>query len=73
MVKWAIELGELDVSYQPRIAIKGQILVDFLGELTPIEMDNRSSSKLEWTLHVDRSSIASSNGALHPRGWRLSM
>ena len=30
--KWAIELGQYDVRYQPRTAIKGQVLADFISE-----------------------------------------
>lgn len=61
MVKWAIELGEYNVSYRLRTAIKGQVLADFLAKLTPVEME-KNSSETEWTLHVDGSSTASSNG-----------
>lgn len=60
MVKWAIEFGEHDISYGPRTTIKGQVLADFLAELTLGEMMN---SEVEWTLHVDGSSIASPSGA----------
>ena len=31
---WAIELGEYDLTYQPRTAIKGQALADFVTEFT---------------------------------------
>lgn len=31
--KWAIELGEHDISYHPRISIKGQALADLLFEI----------------------------------------
>lgn len=62
MVKWAIELGKFDVSYQQRTAIKGQVLAYFLAELTPAETDERRPFESEWTLHVDRSSIASASG-----------
>ncbi|XP_057791182.1 uncharacterized protein LOC131008312 [Salvia miltiorrhiza] len=34
MVKWAVELGEYDVDYEPRIAIKAQALADFIQETT---------------------------------------
>lgn len=63
MVKWMIELGEFDVSYRLRTAIKEQVLAYFLVELTPAETDERSPSESEWILHVDGSSIASSSGA----------
>ncbi|XP_073304114.1 uncharacterized protein [Primulina huaijiensis] len=32
MVKWTTELGEYDIEYQPRVAIKAQALTDFLIE-----------------------------------------
>ncbi|GJW34757.1 reverse transcriptase domain-containing protein [Tanacetum coccineum] len=32
ITKWAIKLGEHEILYKPRSAIKGQILVDFLAE-----------------------------------------
>ncbi|XP_057790458.1 uncharacterized protein LOC131007565 [Salvia miltiorrhiza] len=34
MVKWAMELGEYDVDYEPRLAIKAQALADFIQETT---------------------------------------
>lgn len=32
--KWAVELGQYDIKYQPRVAIKAQVLADFIGEFT---------------------------------------
>ncbi|XP_027099188.1 uncharacterized protein [Coffea arabica] len=32
MVKWAVELSEYDLGYQPRTAIKAQALVDFIAD-----------------------------------------
>ena len=37
LIKWAIELSELDIRYKPRTAVKGQILADFIMEFTPVE------------------------------------
>nr|XP_017227761.1 PREDICTED: uncharacterized protein LOC108203368 [Daucus carota subsp. sativus] len=34
LIKWAIELGEFDIRYKPRTAIKAQALADFLVECT---------------------------------------
>ncbi|KAM6555169.1 hypothetical protein CsatB_015931 [Cannabis sativa] len=34
LLKWAIELGQYDITYQPRLAIKGQALADFVAECT---------------------------------------
>lgn len=33
--KWSLELANFDIRYQPRTAIKGQVLADFVAELTP--------------------------------------
>ncbi|KAL8116196.1 hypothetical protein AgCh_022623 [Apium graveolens] len=34
LIKWAIELGEFDLKYKPRTAIKAQALADFVVECT---------------------------------------
>ena len=34
MLKWAIELGQFDMNYWPRMAIKGQAFIDFITEFT---------------------------------------
>ncbi|XP_012846871.1 PREDICTED: uncharacterized protein LOC105966839 [Erythranthe guttata] len=54
MVKWAVELGQYDVEFQPRVAIKEQVLADFIQETTP------GCGEVEgevWEAHVDGSSI----------------
>ncbi|XP_074373606.1 uncharacterized protein LOC141713947 [Apium graveolens] len=67
MLKWAVELGQFDLEYVPRTAIKGQALADFLLEFD-FEIDDKalvmlhpphSEESLEefphpwWILHVD--------------------
>ena len=37
MALWAIELSEFDIQYRPRIAIKGQVVIDFIAEFTNVE------------------------------------
>ncbi|KAL5569910.1 hypothetical protein UlMin_026485 [Ulmus minor] len=34
LAKWSIELGEFDIQFKPRTAIKGQALADFIAEFT---------------------------------------
>jgi len=34
MVKWAVELSEFDIKYEPRGPMKGQIFADFVVELS---------------------------------------
>ena len=38
LMNWAIELSEFDIKYKPKIAIKGQILADFVMEFTSAEL-----------------------------------
>nr|XP_027093655.1 uncharacterized protein LOC113714056 [Coffea arabica] len=68
LTKWAIELGEYDLSYEPRTAIKAQALADFLAELTfdevkapiptatPVTAEVALTGFQRWILHVDGSS-----------------
>nr|XP_027120400.1 uncharacterized protein LOC113737356 [Coffea arabica] len=69
LTKWAVELGEYDLSYEPRTAIKAQALADFLAELTFTEGPESTSASVEvstpspWTLYVDGSSNGDGSGA----------
>ncbi|XP_071909636.1 uncharacterized protein [Coffea arabica] len=69
LTKWAVELGEYDLSYEPRTAIKAQALADFLAELTFTEGPESTSALAEvstsflWTLYVDGSSNGDGCGA----------
>ncbi|KAL2505516.1 Ribonuclease H [Abeliophyllum distichum] len=55
-MNWVIELGQFDISFKPRAAIKGQALADFLAmfakraiiDLTPLLLKLPS-----WKLYVD--------------------
>ena len=33
MLKWAIELSEYGIKYQPRLSLKGQVMADFIDKL----------------------------------------
>ncbi|XP_028125251.1 uncharacterized protein LOC114322185 [Camellia sinensis] len=37
IAKWAVELGEFDIRYQPGTAIKAQVLADFVVEFAPTQ------------------------------------
>ena len=37
-MKWALELMGQSISYAPRMAIKSQVLVDFIVEWTEVQM-----------------------------------
>ena len=38
IAKWALELMDQGVTYTPRMAIKSQVLADFVAEWTEIQM-----------------------------------
>ncbi|XP_012833996.1 PREDICTED: uncharacterized protein LOC105954857 [Erythranthe guttata] len=57
IVKWAVELGQYEIQYQPRTSVKGQALADFIRETTRIPMEK------EWRVYVDGSSTATGAGA----------
>ncbi|XP_071926129.1 uncharacterized protein [Coffea arabica] len=69
MTKWAVELAEHDIGYQPRTAIKAQALVDFLAEGASLSVAEPSSLSKEerpeepWVLFVDGVSSKEGNGA----------
>ncbi|KAL2240334.1 UNVERIFIED_CONTAM: Retrovirus-related Pol polyprotein from transposon [Sesamum indicum] len=65
LIKWAVELGQYDIEYQPRTAQKAQVLADFIIELVS---DQKEPGTVEqpcskWMLHVDGSSNANNGGA----------
>ncbi|KAL2253433.1 UNVERIFIED_CONTAM: hypothetical protein Sindi_0138000 [Sesamum indicum] len=59
LIKWAVELGEFDISYQSRTTEKAQVLANFMNE-TSGEPPQESGI---WMLHVDGSANANNGGA----------
>ncbi|KAL2235091.1 UNVERIFIED_CONTAM: Ribonuclease HI [Sesamum indicum] len=59
MVKWAVELGEFDIEFQTRNAIKAQVFADFLVEFA----GDQPQKEERWLLHVDGSSTSKNGGA----------
>lgn len=57
MAKWAIELSEYGVEFQLKLAIKAQVLADFLVEMTK-KPNQPETSFPTWMLHVDGLSTA---------------
>ncbi|CAA0833885.1 Unknown protein, partial [Striga hermonthica] len=60
MVKWAVELGQYDIHYRPRTAMKGQVLSDFIAEFTPGVEEAKTEEP--WVMYVDGSSVAGRAG-----------
>ncbi|XP_022157920.1 uncharacterized protein LOC111024530 [Momordica charantia] len=73
LLKWALELSEYDIQFEPRTALKGQAVADFISELTP--PPQLAMSDLPWTIYVDGSSNERGCGAeillLAPGGERF--
>ncbi|XP_024171526.1 uncharacterized protein LOC112177468 [Rosa chinensis] len=72
LIKWAIELGEFDIKYLPRTAIKGQAAADFISESIPSHDPNKEPPEplasdppppSTWRLYVDGSSNKKTSGA----------
>ena len=58
LIQWAIELSEFDVRYQPRNAIKAQVLMDFIAEFTPNQGEHDGVDEAQrWVVNVDGSSM----------------
>ncbi|XP_073137893.1 uncharacterized protein [Henckelia pumila] len=56
LVKWSVELGEYDIEYQPRKAIKAQALSDFLTEVATFGQEE------VWRVFVDGASGVGGSG-----------
>ncbi|GKV15413.1 hypothetical protein SLEP1_g26207 [Rubroshorea leprosula] len=73
LIKWAVELGEFEITFQQRLAIRAQALVDFIVECTPCP-SNSNPEPNDWTLYVDGASSSKGSRAgalLHgPEGYR---
>jgi hypothetical protein len=53
IAKWAAELSGYHITFEPRTAIKSQVLADFVVDWTgPITQPDPSAEKV-WTIHCD--------------------
>jgi hypothetical protein len=53
IVKWSVELGEFDIEFCPRQAIKSHILADFVSEWTEIQMPPPKERPEHWIMYFD--------------------
>ena len=66
LMKWTIDLSEFDIRYKPKIAIKGQVLADFVMEFTSAKLaeDTQTMPDLPvWKLSIDGAANAQGSGA----------
>jgi len=61
MVRWAVELSEFDVQYEPKGPIKGQVYADFVVELFSAATHQEGAS-FRWVLYIDGSSNQQGSG-----------
>jgi hypothetical protein len=55
IVKWSVELGEFDLEFCPRQAIKSQILTDFVSEWTEAQQPPLVEKPEHWKIYFDGS------------------
>ncbi|GJR52187.1 reverse transcriptase domain-containing protein [Tanacetum coccineum] len=74
LAQYSVELGAYNIMYEPRSAIKGQILADFINEMsvgseamvprqTQYTVEHQKDGKEEWVLYTDGASSAKGSGA----------
>ena len=61
LLLWAIELSELDIQYRHQTTIKGQVIADFIAEVTHDE-NKRVEESPRWSVHIDGSSNKQAGG-----------
>ena len=61
MVQWAVELSQFNIEYKPQMAIKAQVLVNFIDEYTMLE-DSSTDVAESWTVQTDGSSTKGRGG-----------
>ncbi|GKV13482.1 hypothetical protein SLEP1_g24484 [Rubroshorea leprosula] len=62
LIKWAVELGEFELTFQQRSAIRAQALADFIVECTSAHSHSQSEVD-SWILYVDDASSNKGSGA----------
>jgi len=62
MLRWAVELSEFGVQYEPRGPINGQIYADFVVELSSADA-HQEEANFQWVLSIDGSSNQQGSGA----------
>jgi ribonuclease HI len=75
IVKWSVELGEFEIEFCPRKAIKLQILADFVSEWTEILMPPPKERPEHWIMYFDSTLNLRGAGAgvllISPQGEQL--
>ena len=62
LVQWAIDLGQFDIEYRPRVTIKAQVFADFIVEFTYPQKEKQPQKKT-WMVQTDGSATKRARGA----------
>ena len=63
LIQWAIRLCEFDIRYQPRSAIKAQVLADFTVKFSPNHGDlDKVDEAKKWVAYINGSSTQYAGG-----------
>jgi ribonuclease HI len=72
LFNWVVELGQFDIEFHPRTAIKGKALADFSVEMCNILESEELPKDSTWVVYVDGSSASKRSGVgvmlLNPEG-----
>jgi hypothetical protein len=75
IIKWLVELGEFDLEFCPRQAIKSQILADFISEWTETQQPPLAEKPEHWKMYFNSSLNLEGAGAgmlfISPQGDHL--
>src|SRR6266498_3683724 len=63
IAKWAVELGSFELTFQSRMTIKSQALVDFITEWTEVQTPAITEKLEYWTMYFDDSLMIEGAGA----------
>ncbi|GKV45813.1 hypothetical protein SLEP1_g52858 [Rubroshorea leprosula] len=74
LIGWSVELSEYALKFQPRTAVKGQVVADFLVECISATKEEKAPEHPVWVLYVDGAANAEGSGAgallLGPDGFK---
>ena len=62
LIQWAVELGQFDIEYRPRAAIKARVLADFITEFTYLYKEEELPMET-WTVQTYRFATKKVGGA----------
>lgn len=63
VAKWAVELSPYGIKYEPRTAIKSQVLPDFVADWTEMQQPAPVYEMGRWSLYFDGSKMYEGSGA----------